>query len=75
MILKQHEAAKLIGVTPETLRNYEKRGILKRYDTPRPGAWYDSRDLAPFLPVELRNAQHATIGRQEAPEIKESRPC
>jgi len=60
MIVNQKQACEMIGVTANTLRSYEKRGLLKRYDTPRPGAWYRVSDLRLFLPVELRGVQQAS---------------
>ncbi len=59
MILNQKEAAIYIGVDRNTLRNYEKRGLLKRVETLRPGAWYNVTDLNLFMPRESLSAQQA----------------
>jgi len=44
MILNQTAAAKALGVTRQTVRNYEKQGLLRRVKG-RPGAWYQSADV------------------------------
>ena len=51
MILNQTEAAKYVGVTRQTLISWERKGLLARVSTKRPGAWYDTAALDLFLPA------------------------
>lgn len=47
MLIRQSEAAKILGVHRITLNRWARRGLLKPIQTPRPGRWYrqDEVDL------------------------------
>ena len=65
-LLNQTDAASFVGVTRITLIRWEKRGLIHRAKTKRPGAWYSREALAPFLVTDsytLRLA--ASSGCQE----------
>ena len=59
MILNQTEAAKYVGVIRQTLISWERKGLLSRVSTKRPGAWYDTADLDSFLPANAHFVRKA----------------
>lgn len=61
-LVNQRTVSRVCRVTPQTVKNWEKRGLLRRVQTPRPGAWYNEADVLPFLLEELVLAQPATPG-------------
>jgi DNA-binding transcriptional MerR regulator len=64
MLISQKEAARLCRVTPVTISNWEKKGILRRVRTPRPGAWYEQSDIqAFFLDAHLQPGQVEGAGK------------
>lgn len=58
MILKQKQLAQVMGVTPETVRRYEREGLIKRVPG-RPGAWYNTANIHEnFLSGDLHLTQN-----------------
>lgn len=64
-VVRQAAAAAHIGVTRPTLIAWERKGLLRRVATPRPGAWYDTGDLDRFiLSLDSHPAQAPTPEEQ-----------
>lgn len=52
-LIRQSNAARRLGVSERTIRNWERRGLLNRVKTTRPGVWYAVADVSSLesLPV------------------------
>lgn len=64
MLIKQSEAVRRLGVTRMTLARWERRGIIARVITKRPGAWYDETDVQQLsCASNLVLGQEASVGK------------
>lgn len=53
-MLKPSEATKILGVSYETLKNWDKKGILKAFRTPTNRRYYTREQLNKFLNVKTK---------------------
>ena len=58
-LIRQGTAARICGVTRQTIRAWERRGIIQRAQTPRPGAWYERAQVDALAVGESRVEQLA----------------
>lgn len=68
------EAAKLLGVTVQTLRNWEKSGKLPAHRSPGGQRYYERRDLQRFM-VDSQALGLAWAASEQAPEIPDEYYC
>jgi predicted site-specific integrase-resolvase len=45
-IVSQQKAADLTGVSVKTIQRWEEKGLIKRFESPRPGTWYTLDSIA-----------------------------
>lgn len=62
--LSIHEAAKMLGVTPLTLRNWDKRGILAAYRNPVNNYRVYRTDQIELFLRRLENSKNKRDGRK-----------